>query len=216
MASSPFALLFTVSDIPRLLFSWLDRSSLALAACVSVAWRDAARDVRGAKQTRFRLVLADLVSHTSVLVWALENLSKISFWLHENLCGVAALKGALPTLRWAHANRHPRNDESVCAGAAYGGHLDVLQWARENNYSWNSDTCTFAAQRGHLAVLQWASANGCPLNKWICGFAVEGGHLAVLKWARKNGCPWNKTDCLCLATKNGHIDMITWISDQQS
>src|SRR3972149_1071406 len=76
MASAFLDLLFTVSDLPPLIFGWLDLSSLALAACVCRKWRDTARRVRGTKDQRFRLVLAELVADAPLLAWAVANLNE--------------------------------------------------------------------------------------------------------------------------------------------
>lgn len=118
-----FDLLFSVPDLPPLLFSWLDSSSLALAACVCRGWRDTARKVRGSNKLLFRLALADLVSDASLLAWVAANLNKkrIPTTLQAEVCDMAARKGALAT----------------------------LQWARKNNCPWAAWTCAFAARGGH-------------------------------------------------------------------
>ncbi len=204
--------LFSVSDLPKLIFSWLDLSSLALAAWVCTKWRDTARDVRGGGKM-FQLVLADLVPRTALLTWANKNIIELPPKLRRELCARAAGKGALATLQWAREN-NCLWDEYTCAFAAEGGHLAVLQWARKNGCDWTKLTCSFAAEYGHLAVLQWARENGCEWDRYICSHAAEGGHLAMLQWARKNGCDWYKLDCLRRAKEYKHAAVEAWIAAQ--
>jgi hypothetical protein len=44
--------------------------------------------------------------------------------------------------------------------AAVRGHLAVLQWAHANGCPWAANTCALAVKHGHLDVLQWAQENG--------------------------------------------------------
>ena len=187
MASAFLDLLFTVSDLPPLIFSWLDPSSLALAACVCRKWRDTAYKVRGEGEL-FRLVLDDLVPDAPLLAWAAANLNekRLPATLQKTVCALSAKKGALASLQWARENDCPW-DRRTCANAARGGHLAVLQWARENGCEWDSDTCAYAAEDGHIAVLQWA---------------------------RENGCDWDRADCLKRATGKGHKEVAAWIASQ--
>ncbi len=231
--------LFSVPDLPKLLFSWLDPSSLALAAWVCTKWRDTAREVRG-EGKQFRLILADLVPYTRVLDWADANIMEVPSWLQSRICAMAAGKGALTTLQWAQANgcewdiwtcanaaggghlsvlQWARKngcllDIGTCTFAARGGHLAVLRWARENGCKWDTQTCALAALNGHLAVLQWAHENGCEWGEFACTWAANNGHLEVLRWARKNGCPWNKQDCLRKAKECNHALVVAWIEAQ--
>ncbi len=177
-ATSPFDLLFEVQDLVPLVFDRLDPSSLALVACVDRKCREAARRARGANEPRFRLIFADLVHVALALVWAIQNLGKkdLPYLMRLNMCVVAASKGALEALQWAHAN-------------GYGS----FRWV-----------CMAAAGAGRLGILRWARANGCPWDEHTCDVAAEGGHLVVLQWARENGCPWNSTKCLEM-TKNPAI-----------
>jgi hypothetical protein len=48
--------------------------------------------------------------------------------------------------------------------AALRGHIVVLQWAHDNGCPWDEETCGQAAYFGHSDILQWARANGCPWN----------------------------------------------------
>ncbi len=204
--------LFSVPDLPKLLFSWLDRSSLALAAWVCKSWCTVARDVRG-EGKRFRLVLADLVPFTPALIWVDKNIAKLSGRLRSKLCAIAAGKGALVTLQWARANSCEW-DAFTCANAAKNGHLSVLQWARENGCVWAADTCSGAARNGRLSILQWAREKGCDWDAWTCAEAARNGHLELLRWARENDCPWNKAKCMSLAKGYNHLVVAAWIAAQ--
>ncbi len=205
-------ILFSISDIPKLLFSWLDRSSLALAACVSKSWCTVAREVRG-EEKKFSLVIADLVPYTRVLEWVDANIAKLPSRLQGELCEMAASKGALATLQWARNNGCDWGN-NTCTRAAENGHLEVLQWARKNDCPWNAWTCACAAEGGHLKVLQWARDNGCNWDITTCTWAAESGHLEVLQWARKNGCPWNKYACWRSAKEYNHATVEAWIEEQ--
>jgi len=174
-----FDLLFSVSDLPPLVFSWLDSSSLALAACVCWGWRDLARRCRDRGQAKFRLILADLVADAPLLAWAAANLNEkqLSLALQAKICDLAAKKGALL----------------------------ALQWARENRCPWYEETCAYAALNGHLATLRWARKNGCPCDKWTCANAAYGGHLEVLQWAHENGCEWDSWTCASAARASSSL-----------
>lgn len=237
-----FDRLFDVPDIPLLLFSWLDPSSLALSACVCRKWRNLARKARGDKQVRFRLGLAALVRNTQLLIWMVANLNEkqLTPWLRVSLCVIAAGKGILATLQWARNNgclwdakicaEAARGghlgvllwarmkgcpwDKNTCANAAAGGHLEILQWARKEGCPWDGSICAEAAGSGHLEALQWARENGCPWDEWTCARAAQGGHLATLQWARKNGCEWRRLLCLAYAKIGKHRETMTWIKGQ--
>jgi hypothetical protein len=184
-----FNLLYSVPDLPVLLFTGLDPSSLALASCVCVKWRDLARRVRGSNSKAFQLSFRALVHSPVALAWAVDNPGKkhLPPTLRDEACSIAAQEGALEALQWMRKNGC-QWDVLTCAYAAEGGHLEVLQWARENGCDWDWSTCTYAAGGGHLEVLQWARKNGCDWGASTCANAAGGGHLGVLQWARENGC----------------------------
>jgi hypothetical protein len=48
-----------------------------------------------------------------------------------------------------------------------------------------------------------------------CSSAAEYGYLDVLRWLRSQDppCPWNASDCLRLAEKGGHWEIVAWIRD---
>ena len=53
-------------------------------------------------------------------------------------------------------------DEDICSIAAEKGNLNVLKYAHENNCPWDSNTCAQAAMDGHLEVLKYLHENKCP------------------------------------------------------
>mmetsp|Transcript_23789 Transcript_23789/g.55004 ORF Transcript_23789/g.55004 Transcript_23789/m.55004 type:complete len:166 (-) Transcript_23789:265-762(-) len=65
---------------------------------------------------------------------------------------IAALRGKLAVLQWAHANGcsktqsnyEPRCDGMIWMAAVRRGHLDVLQWLHANSLTWGSLTCNSA------------------------------------------------------------------------
>lgn len=231
-----------VHNIPPLIFAWLDPSTLAIAACVSRAWRDMAQKVRG--EDSFRLVLADLVQTTPLLVWAIENMNerRLPYRMRQRLCDWAAEGGALATLQWArasgyswgegtsaaaagcghlevlqwaHANGCPW-DEYACVNAAAGGYLEVLQWLRANGCDWDEKTCEAAAAGGNFELLKWAHANGCAWDEMTCTNAAKSGNLEILQWAVANGCPWYRGQCQAVAHKHGHKETAAWIVAQKN
>jgi hypothetical protein len=209
-----FDLLFTVPDLPFLLFSGFDPSSLALAACVCKRWRELALQIRDIKATeapsRFQLSFRALVHRPVALAWAVDNLGEkhLPPKLRDEACLIAAQEGALEALQWARENGCEW-DWRTCVDAAEYGHLAVLQWARKNGCPWGADICAYAARGGHLAILQWARENGCEWNSMTCAYAARGGHLSVLQWARENGCEWGAWTCTD-AAMGGHLAVLQW------
>jgi len=132
----PFDLL--VSDILPVIFAWLDPSSLASVACVCQKWCEAARKARG-PETRFRLILAELVANPKLFAWWDEK-RPLPTPLHTKPCATAAKYGMLAGLQWLRNSDYPW-DARTCASpigdAALGGHLSVLQWARKNGCEWD-------------------------------------------------------------------------------
>ena len=55
-------------------------------------------------------------------------------------------------------------DADTCLIAAQKGHLECLKYAHENGCPWDEQTCAYAAQNGHLDCLKYAHENGCPWN----------------------------------------------------
>ena len=106
------------------------------------------------------------------------------------VCSLAASRGHLEILKWAHSNGCPW-DRWTCMNASENGHLEVLEWAISQKCPWDEWTCYYAAENNHLNILEWAHSNGCPWDEWTCVSAAENGHLEVLMWAIENGCPWN-------------------------
>ncbi len=208
--SPVFDLLYFVPDLPVLLFLEFDPSTLALAACVCVKWRDLARRVRESGSKAFQLSFRALVHNPIALAWAVDNLNvkQLPIKLRDRACIIAAQEGALEALKWLRANDYPWS-RMTCAMAARGGHLDVLRWAHENGCNWNAWTCAYAAKGGHLKILQWARENGCFWDEQTCAEAAKGGHLGVLQWAHAQGCPWNNRTC-ANAAEGGHLEMLQW------
>jgi hypothetical protein len=60
----------------------------------------------------------------------------------------------------------------------------------------------------------WLHGTGCPWDSWTCLGAAVGGHLSMLQWARVHGCPWDKADVREQAAREGHVDMLRWVDEQ--
>jgi hypothetical protein len=237
MAAAPFFdILFTVSDLPPLVFSWLDSTSLALAACVCKRWREAARLVL--KDAMFRPSFKHALSRRLIADWMVQGPMLLSTRLKDVACHLAARYGHLGALRmaknggcplgistcvsaaenghftmlvWARKNGCPW-DERICSGAAENGHFGILKWARNNGCPWNEQTCNAAAANGRLKILRWARENGCTWSVRTCSYAAGFGHLDVLMWAVHNGCPWDVKSCRMIATMNKHKGVVFWIA----
>ena len=95
--------------------------------------------------------------------------------------------------------------------AAHEGQLETLRWAHENDCPCNEETCSNAAANGHLHVLQWLHSVSCPWDVTTCEEAAWNGFLKVLEWARANDCPWNGPNCLDTAHRGQRPDVATWI-----
>ena len=124
----------------------------------------------------------------------------------HNNAFIAAKKGHLDCLRYAHENVWSPLNEKICLTAAENGHLDCLRYAHENGAPWDKNTCSCAAQNGHLDCLRYAHENGAPLNEKICSSATMYGHLKCLLYAYEICAPWDDSVCKFAAIAAlGHI-----------
>lgn len=126
----PFDILFSVQDLPPLVFVRLDPTSLAIAALVCKKWRGVALALIGPKQ-HFRFVLASMLARPAVLEWALgpkdEKLMRCLPSWRTKACKLAAEHGHLAGLQWVRENDCPWDDFVVYERAAARNHLEVLQ-----------------------------------------------------------------------------------------
>jgi hypothetical protein len=68
-------------------------------------------------------------------------------------------------------------------------------------------------------VLRWARAIGCPWNNDTWMMAAHHGRLEALRWAIENGLPCDRENwqlCMSVAQMNGHLDMLTWLNENQA
>ena len=131
-------------------------------------------------------------------------------------CTVAAEKGHLECLKYAHAPPVGEGcpwDEPTCSWAAVNGHLECLKYAHEHGCSWGEWTCSGAASNGHLECLKYAHTQGCPWDEWTCTYAAHNGHLECLKYAHEQGCPWDIWTCI-MAAENGHLECLKYAHTQ--
>ncbi|ATZ81227.1 ankyrin repeat domain-containing protein [Bodo saltans virus] len=85
-----------------------------------------------------------------------------------------------------------KNKCTDCNVAARKGHLVCLKYAHENGCKWDKKTCQYAAENGHLECLKYAHENGCPWDENECFYAAYFGHLKCLQYVHKNDCSWDK------------------------
>ena len=147
-----------------------------------------------------------------MLKWARKNKETGYHKLNSNICKLAALNGHLEVLQWARKKRCTAWSTDTCSNAARNGHLEVLKWARENGYDWSSETCYFAICNGHLEVLKWALENGCLCDSYVFVYAAKKGQFEILKWARENGYKLDDSLICYEAEKNGHLEVLKWLS----
>lgn len=123
------------------------------------------------------------------------------------LCGVAAAKGNLEVLKFAHENGY-EFDVWTCAEAAANGHLSCLKFAHETGCPWDVKTMHGAAVKGHLDCLAYACERGCSWYPFFLGTTADvaaAGQLECLKYLHEHGCLWHKKT-LCRALRNGKWD----------
>ena len=112
----------------------------------------------------------------------------------------------------------------TCGVAALRGRLGVVQYAHENGCVLDARTISKAAQSGHLDVIKYARENGCEWSADTFSGASAGWHLDTLKYAREHGCPWDKNQCLAAfvstkvfrfssAEKIRHALVLAWTED---
>ncbi len=123
-----------------------------------------------------------------------------------------AWSGRLDLLVNSHKNRWLWNTSRTCELAAIKGSLECLRYAHENGCPWDSYTCTLAARSGSLECLRYAHENGCPWGKAVCSAAAIWNNIECLKYARGNGCPWDWNACRRYAAYNPAL--VAWIDSQ--
>ncbi len=132
---------------------------------------------------------------------------------HEGTCALAAERGSLDCLQYAHERGCPW-DGSTCAAAARAGSLACLQYAHENGCPWQESTCAQAAECGSLKCLQYAHKHGCSFEAGnILLKAVQGRSLPCIVYARETmGCTWHPegTEALCAVSQGSNKTLNTF------
>jgi hypothetical protein len=64
-----------------------------------------------------------------------------------------------------------------CDIAAKKGHLECLKYAHENGCEWSAKTCFRVAHNGHLECLKYVHENGCPWDSDTCSNAALMGGI---------------------------------------
>jgi hypothetical protein len=88
----------------------------------------------------------ELISLRMSFMWAAKVLPSGSRPSIDGIC-VAARRGQLDLLQWAHRFLHYPFHDELCAQGASGGQLEVLQWLRLEKppCPWDEWTCVSAA-----------------------------------------------------------------------
>ena len=104
------------------------------------------------------------------------------------ICNTAAYTGSLESLKYAHENGCPW-DEDTCVYAARARSLECLKYAHENGCPWNEETCGSSAVVKSLECLEYAHSHGCPWDRWTYVRAAWSGSFECLEYLKSNGCP---------------------------
>jgi len=151
--------------------------------------------------------------------WALERLMAVG-WAFGPRCGqLAAERGDVPTLRWAHASGLLRDGEGQLLHlAAERGHLPAVRLLVEearlpmpSRASIASNPCERAAAAGDLPLLQYLRAHRCPWSESAAAAAAVGGHLAVLRWMDEQGGPAARAGTALAAAGAGQVGVLDWL-----
>ena len=95
--------------------------------------------------------------------------------------------GHLSTVKWAHENGCPRDQETCSAAAAMYGELEILRWLRAHGCPWNTGTCANAANQGRLEAV--GATKRMPLQHFCGAYCCRRIKLLTLK---THGCPWDE------------------------
>jgi len=147
--------------------------------------------------------------HLHVLKWLKDN-----GWpcCEAKVSASCAMNGQLECLQWLW-DHGCRCDHKVCELAAEHGHLEVLEWALHNGLPYMDNLCTRAAIWGELRVLMWLRERGHPWDEDTFEKAIHSGNLPLLQWLKDNGCPWDVSECVGMARRMNHRDVLRWIKD---
>lgn len=187
--------LYRDPNVLQVIFSWLDPTSLAVAACVCKKWRIGARTVWAKKTDKYRRMLVDVFSGRPELPYLLDKAQRFETVLADVIGNVRLLRWLTRNLVGPLPSRPTNLRARACALAAEHGMIDTLRWLH----------ATYATPPYGRSQL---------FRKDACSAAARAGHLKILRWLRMCGWPWNKKECLCLATDRGHTAVAAWISKQ--
>ena len=70
--------------------------------------------------------------------------------------------------------------------AALKGHLGCLKYAHQNGCKWHRETIASAAVWGNLECLRYVHKNGCKWDSYATWGAARNGHLECLKYVYEN------------------------------
>jgi hypothetical protein len=152
---------------------------------------------------------------------ALESLMGVGWAFGPRCCQLAAERGDVATLRWAHAGGLLRDGEGLLLHlAAERGHMPVVRLLVEearlpmpSRPSIASNPCERAAAAGDLPLLQYLRAHRCPWSETAACAAAAGGHLNVLRWMDEQGGPAARagTFIALAAAGAGQVGVLAWL-----
>lgn len=124
---------------------------------------------------------------------------------------VAAPKGYLEILQWAHEERYLTRHNLLSRGAARYGQLEVLKWLILQGYPVEESICRYAAQQEH--VMEWLLKNNYTCDEDTLREIAEVGSVRTMKLARKYTiCKLNE-DMTIRASLNS-IEMLEYFIDE--
>lgn len=93
-------------------------------------------------------------------------------------------------LRWVVEEGGYSLTDHVCTLAAKKGHMEALQYAHEHGATWNKLTSSAAAMNGDVTMLQYLYEHGCPIPNNVLLQAAP--HIDCVEYILNHiGCTWH-------------------------
>lgn len=152
----------------------------------------------------------------AVMQWMLDAASGHPLEANTGVLACAAWGGHLGLIQWLQAQPQPCGyDKWACVQAAANGHIRVLEWLRAQDppCPWDASCFAFAAANGQVDTLSWLRNEVCPWDADACLMAAKNGQVGALEWllTQDPPCPWHLHDCMHLAQRNRHANVVAWI-----
>lgn len=124
---------------------------------------------------------------------------------------VAAPRGYLEIIQWAHKNRYLIRSFRLTANAAINDHLELLQWLIREDYPVYNDICSHAVRHEH--VLEWLLNNGYPCSSKTLESIAQWGSVNSMKLARKFTTD-SLTSTMTIWASCNSLEMLEYLLDE--